>query len=215
MVSHKVPATLMTPYSYPMGHHSHSFVSKNSRKRFKKHVLDNAYSITSYSIHKYVLWSNEWCSIILWYHTRCLLHSWPDIVTHCHSLSFVSINGQKWLKMCFVDANHHNPIFYTQICSMGQWVVFNHPKVSPKLSTTIVTLYIYPTGNHSQIRGYGGVHLQIHVFQLFSTIFAYKWVAMVAYGATVWGHECSKHLRWYHRITVHHSLAHRPYLWEE
>jgi hypothetical protein len=28
MISPKVPATLMTPYSYHMGHHSHSFVSK-------------------------------------------------------------------------------------------------------------------------------------------------------------------------------------------
>jgi hypothetical protein len=35
MVSPKVPTTLMAPYSYPMGHHSHSFARKNGRKRLK------------------------------------------------------------------------------------------------------------------------------------------------------------------------------------
>jgi hypothetical protein len=35
MVSPKVPTTLMTLCSYPMGHHSHSFVSINGRKRLK------------------------------------------------------------------------------------------------------------------------------------------------------------------------------------
>jgi hypothetical protein len=105
MVSHKVPTTLMTPYSYPMGHYSYSFVREISRKWFKNMFLTMLTSITSYSIHKYVLWANKWCSIILWYHTRCLLHSWPDIVTHCHSHSFVSINGQKWLKHVLLMLN--------------------------------------------------------------------------------------------------------------
>jgi hypothetical protein len=36
MVSPKVPATLKTPHCYPMSNHSHSFVSKNGRKRLKK-----------------------------------------------------------------------------------------------------------------------------------------------------------------------------------
>ena len=35
MVSPKVPTTLMTTYDYPMGHHSHSFVGKNSQKGLK------------------------------------------------------------------------------------------------------------------------------------------------------------------------------------
>jgi hypothetical protein len=35
MVSPKVTTTFMTPYSYPMGHHSHSFVSKKGQKRLK------------------------------------------------------------------------------------------------------------------------------------------------------------------------------------
>jgi hypothetical protein len=35
MVSPKVPTALTTPYSYPMGHHSHSFVSQNGPKRLK------------------------------------------------------------------------------------------------------------------------------------------------------------------------------------
>jgi hypothetical protein len=29
MVSPEVPTTLMTPYNYSMGYHSHSFVTKN------------------------------------------------------------------------------------------------------------------------------------------------------------------------------------------
>jgi hypothetical protein len=69
-----VPTKRVTPYSYPMGHHSHSFVIKNRRKWFKT-------SLSFYFIHKSVLWANKWCSIILWYHRRCLLHSWPYIVT--------------------------------------------------------------------------------------------------------------------------------------
>jgi hypothetical protein len=35
MVLPEVSATLMTPYSYPMGHHGHSFVSKNGQKQLK------------------------------------------------------------------------------------------------------------------------------------------------------------------------------------
>jgi hypothetical protein len=35
MVLLEVSATLMTPYSYPMGHHGHSFVSKNGQKQSK------------------------------------------------------------------------------------------------------------------------------------------------------------------------------------
>jgi hypothetical protein len=35
IISPKVPPTLLTPYSYPTGHHSHSFVSKNDQKRSK------------------------------------------------------------------------------------------------------------------------------------------------------------------------------------
>ena len=35
MVSPKVSTTLMIPYSYPMGHHNHSFVSKNGQKWLK------------------------------------------------------------------------------------------------------------------------------------------------------------------------------------
>ena len=46
-------------------------------------------------------------------------------------------------------------------------------------------------------------------FQLFSAISAHKWGAMLAYRVTIWGHECSKNLGWYHTIIKHHLLAHR------
>jgi hypothetical protein len=35
LVSPKVPTTIMTPNSYPMGHYNHSFVSKNGQELFK------------------------------------------------------------------------------------------------------------------------------------------------------------------------------------
>jgi hypothetical protein len=35
MVAPKVPATLKTPHSYPIGNYSHSFVIKNDRKWLK------------------------------------------------------------------------------------------------------------------------------------------------------------------------------------
>jgi hypothetical protein len=34
MLSPNVPTMLLTPYGYPMGYHSYSFVSKNSQKQF-------------------------------------------------------------------------------------------------------------------------------------------------------------------------------------
>ena len=85
MVSPKVPASLMTPYSYLMGHHSHSFLSQNGRKRLK--------------------------TSLCWY--------LPS-----------------------------NPLFHTQICFEGQQVVFNYPMVSPRVPTTLMTLYSYPMGHH-------------------------------------------------------------------
>jgi hypothetical protein len=65
IVSPKGPTTLKTPYRYPMGHYSHSFVTKNSQKLLKNMFLAIFTSITSYSAHKYVLLVNEWCEIIL------------------------------------------------------------------------------------------------------------------------------------------------------
>jgi hypothetical protein len=81
MVSPKVSTTLMTPYCCLMGHYSHSFISKNLPKTVKNRVLTILTSITSYSTDKSVLWANKWCSIILWYQPKCLLHSWPHVVT--------------------------------------------------------------------------------------------------------------------------------------
>jgi hypothetical protein len=38
-------------------------------------------SLTSCSTHKSVLWANKWYSIILWFHPRRLLNSWPHKIT--------------------------------------------------------------------------------------------------------------------------------------
>jgi hypothetical protein len=108
-------------------------------------------SITSYFIHKYVLWANKWCSIILWYHPRCLLHSWPNIVTLWATIAthlWEKMIKNEW-KQVFDNSCLHDFLFYTQVCSMGQQVVFNYPMVSPKGPTTLKTPYRYPMGHYS------------------------------------------------------------------
>ena len=163
---------------------------------------------TSYSTYKYVLWANKWCSIVLWYYPRCLLHSqlhivtiWATIATHlsakmakngwkqvsddtyfqnllfytkicsiilwyhprCILYSWpyivtlsVTLDTHFWAKMveygwkmCFDDANLYNLLFYSQTCFKGQWWVFRYPMVSLKVPTTLMTPYKYPMGHHS------------------------------------------------------------------
>jgi hypothetical protein len=53
------------------------------------------------------------------------------------------------LKQVFDDTYLHDFLFYTQVCSMGQQVVYNYPMVSPKVPTTIKTPYRYPVGHYS------------------------------------------------------------------
>ena len=84
-------------------------------------VFDNAYLQNPYSTHKSFPWATEWCSIILWYHPRCLLHSWPHIITlwailATHLKAKMAKNG--W-KQIFDDTHFHNLLFYTQVWSMG------------------------------------------------------------------------------------------------
>jgi ATP-dependent helicase/DNAse subunit B len=87
IISPRVPTTLMNLYSYQLGHHSHSFVTKNGQKRLKNMYLVMSTSITSYSIHGYVLRANKWCSIIL-------KPSWPHIVT-----LWATLATHLWTKM--------------------------------------------------------------------------------------------------------------------
>ena len=49
-------------------------------------------------------------------------------------------NGRKQV---FDNTYLHNLLFHTQICSMGKWVLFNYPMVSPKVPTTLLTPYSY------------------------------------------------------------------------
>ena len=143
--------TLLTLYIYPMVYNSHSFVTKNGQKLLKNMFLEMFTSITSYSTYIHVLWAKEWCSVILWYHLWCLLHSWPHIV-----ILWATIATHLWAKMkengwkqVFDDTYLHNLLFYTQICSIGQWVMFNYPMVSPKVPTTLMTPYSCPMGHYS------------------------------------------------------------------
>jgi hypothetical protein len=108
-------------------------------------------SITFYSKQNSVLWANEWCSNILWYHPRCPLHSsphmgtlWATIATHL----WEKIAENSW-KQVFDDTYLQNLLFHTQICSIGKQVVFNYPMLSLKVPTTLLTPYNRPMGHHS------------------------------------------------------------------
>ena len=108
-------------------------------------------SLTSYSTHKSILWANEWYSIILWFHPRCLPHLWPQITTlwatiATHLRAKMAENG---LKQVLDDAHFRNPLFYAQICFLGQQVVFNYPIVLLNVPTMLRTPYNYPIGHHS------------------------------------------------------------------
>ena len=78
-------------------------------------------------------------------------HWWPHIDT-----LWATTATQLWAKMAengskqvFDDSYLHNFIFYTQICFIGQKVVFNYLMVSPKVPTTLMTPYDYPMGDYS------------------------------------------------------------------
>jgi hypothetical protein len=43
----------------------------------------------------------------------------------------------------------HDFLLYTQLCSIGQQVVFNYPMVSPEVPTTLKTPYRYNMGHYS------------------------------------------------------------------
>jgi hypothetical protein len=118
-----------------------------------KQVFDDTYlpNLLFYTQKKYVIWANQWCWNILGYLQRCLLHSWPHIVT-----LWATIGTHLWAKMAengwkqvFDDTYLHNILFYTQVCYMGQQVVFNYPMLSPKVPPTLVIPNSYSTGHHS------------------------------------------------------------------
>jgi hypothetical protein len=144
MVSPKVPTTLVTPYSYPIGHPSHSFVSKNGRKTVGNRFLTILTSPISYSTHKSVVWANKWCSIIVQYHPiLSILYSWLFYnypMSH-HSHSFVSKNGQNGWKQVFDNNYLLNLLFHIQVCSMGQQVIWYHPRCLLHSWLQIVTLW--------------------------------------------------------------------------
>jgi hypothetical protein len=80
-------------------------------------------------------------------------HSWPHRVTlwaiiATHLWAKMLKNGSKQV---YDDTYIHNPLFYTQVYSIGQQVVFNYPMVSPKVPTTLMTLYSYPMGHHGPL----------------------------------------------------------------
>jgi hypothetical protein len=138
MVTPKVPTTLMTPYSYPMGHHSHLFVSKNGRKR-----LILIFSMGQREVINYPMVSPKVPTTLKTAYSSPMGH---------HSHSFVSKNGRKWLKTGYwwcLRCPLLNLLFYIKECFMGQKVVFNYPMVFPKVPPTLMTPNSYPIGHHS------------------------------------------------------------------
>jgi hypothetical protein len=69
---------------------------------------------------------------------------WTTIATHLREK--MAKNG--W-KQVFDDSYLHNLLFYTQVYSMGQQMVFNYSMVSFKVSTTLMTPNSCPMGHHS------------------------------------------------------------------
>jgi len=169
-------------------------------------------SITSYSTHIHVLWAKELCSVILWYHLWCLLPSWPHIVIlwatiATHLLAKMKENG--W-KQVFDDTYLHNLLFYTQICSIGQWVMFNYPMVSPKVPTTLMTPYSCPMGHHSHsfVTKNGQKLLKNMFLEMFTSITSYS-----TYIHVLWAKEWCSVIPWYHLWCLLHSWPHIVILW--
>jgi hypothetical protein len=108
-------------------------------------------TITSYSTCKYVPWANRLCSIILWYHPRCLLHLWPKVITQWATIA--TDLWATWLKMVenrlltILSSltsyfTHKYVLWANKWCSIILWY-------HPRWLQTLVTPYSYPKGNHS------------------------------------------------------------------
>jgi hypothetical protein len=95
-------STLVIPYSYAMGHQSHSFVSKTGQKRLKT-GFSGYLPPYPLILHTNMFYGQQ---VLLNYPmvlpkvpaTLKTLHNYP---MGNHSHSFVSKNGQKWLKTVF------------------------------------------------------------------------------------------------------------------
>ena len=107
-------------------------------------------NLPSYPRYVCILRVNKWCLVILWYHPRWLQHIWPYIFTlwATTATQLWSKMAKNGLKQVFDNKYLHNLLFYTQLCSMDQQVVFNDPMVSPKVPNTFMTPYTYLMGHH-------------------------------------------------------------------
>jgi hypothetical protein len=117
-----------------------------------KQVFDNTY------LHNFLFYSQV-CSMGQW-----VVFNYPMVSPKENTLLMIAhiaclratIATYLWAKMsknCWKpvvdDTFLHNLLFYTQVSSMGQKVVFNYPMQSPKVLTTLMTSNSYPMGHHS------------------------------------------------------------------
>ena len=112
MISPSVLFTLMTLYRFPLGHISHSSMTKIGQKLLKNRFLAVLSSI-AYSTHNIRFFlDTEWWPVILWYHPWCLLLSWPHIGT-----LWPMICTHLWPKSPKVVRKHVFGNFYLSITS--------------------------------------------------------------------------------------------------
>ena len=86
------------------------------------------------------------------------------------SHSFVNKDSRK---LVFDDSYLQNLLYYRKISSMGQHVVFNHPKVSFKVPITPMTPYSYQMSQHNVDQCSIGINLFSTIFGILSQMSGY------------------------------------------
>jgi hypothetical protein len=109
----------------------------------KSTISANGTFITSYSTLKSVEWAKEWCLIILWYHPRCKLHSWPHIVTLCATIA-TNLSENCWKHVLTILTfityffTHKSLLWVKKWCLIILWY---HPRYVLHLWLQIVALW--------------------------------------------------------------------------
>jgi hypothetical protein len=134
IVSPKVPTTLETPNSYPMGHHIHSFVSKNGRKRLKTGFCQYLLPWPLISHTRIFMGQRvvlNYCMVSLKVPSTLMTpYSYPmDHMCYQKCLNIVE-------KHVFGNDYIHNLLFCTQNCSMCYWAVSYYVMISPNMPLT-------------------------------------------------------------------------------
>jgi hypothetical protein len=214
-----VPFTLMTPYSYPMGHNSHLLVTQNSKKRLKFFFFFDVY------LHKKPLLctqtclythANEWCLLTLCYHSWCPLHS------RSHMYSWPLIN-RKLLKISFF-AIFTSIISHTPNLTL---TLFHGSMNDVQLSYDITHGALYSLAPYRYSMGQDSHYPWLKLPRicwkyLFISIFNAITFCSTQY-IDFWAYECCPLILWYHAMCFWHLWPHivtlqaiiGTYLWQK